>query len=245
MNFYNFIALLTKEDLEEITKEFNKLKNEIPIYTFSQIEHKDLRKLFDIERVFDNKIFNAWFNSDIILKDEEVLFLKALLSQEIDLIRIYNEEDLKVHFISPILNRINFKSIKNKTRDFYEETLIYETDNFILKGITDFVVAKGLEYPEKPYFFIQEFKKGLQYSNPEPQLLAELISAIELNNFKQMKGAFIVGENWNFVILDKLAQDKYQYFISRTFNATNINDLEGIYKNLLFVKQELFKEKIK
>lgn len=137
------------------------------------------------------------------------------------------------------MNKVNFKSFENKTRDFYEETLIYETENFILRGVTDFVVAKGLEYPEKPYFFIQEFKKGLQYSNPEPQLLAELISAVELNNFTQIKGAFIIGENWNFVILDKLAKDKYQYFISRTFNATNINDLESIYKNLLFVKHEI------
>ncbi len=236
MNFHDFIASLTKEDLEKITQEFNKLKNEIPTYTFSQIEHKDLRKLFDIERIFDHKIFDSWFNFEIILTDEEVLFLTELLKQEIDLIRIYNEEDLKIHFVSPILNKVNFKSLKNKIRDFYEETLIYETNDFIIKGVTDFVVAKGLEYPEKPYFFIQEFKKGLQYSNPEPQLLAELISAVELNNFKQMKGAFIIGENWNFVILNKLDQNKYQYFISRTFNATQINDLECIYKNLLFIK---------
>jgi hypothetical protein len=46
MNFYDLIASLTKEDLEEITRKFNRLKNEIPTYTFSKIEHKDLRKLF-------------------------------------------------------------------------------------------------------------------------------------------------------------------------------------------------------
>jgi len=240
MNFHDFIASLTQEDLETITREFNKLKNEIPIYPFSQIEHKDLRKLFDIERIFDNQIFDSWFNSDIILKEAEIVFLTELLAQEINFIRIYNEEDLKVHFVSPILNKVNFKSLNHKIRDFYEETLTYETNDFILRGVTDFVVAKGLEYPEKPYFFIQEFKKGLQYSNPEPQLLAELISAVELNDLKQMKGAFIIGENWNFVILNKLAQNKYHYFISRTFNATNINDLKSIYKNLLFIKHSIF-----
>jgi len=122
--------------------------------------------------------------------------------------------------------------------------LIYKTNDFIIKGITDFVVAKGLEYPEKPYFFIQEFKKGFQYSNPEPQLLAELISAVELNDFKQMKGAFIIGENWNFVILNKLDQNKYHYFISRTFNATQINDLKCIYKNLLFIKHHFLSDSV-
>ncbi|RKZ41210.1 MAG: hypothetical protein DRQ49_05885 [Gammaproteobacteria bacterium] len=239
MNFYDFISSLTKEDLEEIINEFNRLKNEIPTYTFSKIEHKDLKQLFDIERIFDDDIFDSWFNFDIALKDEEVSFLTEILAQEVKLMRIYNEEDLKAHFISPILNKVNFKSFKHRIRDFYEETLTYETNNFILKGVTDFVVAKGLEYPEKPYFFIQEFKKGLKYSNPEPQLLAELISAVELNNFEQMRGAFIIGENWNFVILNKLAQDKYRYFISRTFNATNINDLKCIYKNLLYIKQNI------
>ncbi len=239
MDFYDFISSLTKEDLEEIIKEFHRLKDEIPIYTFSKIEHKDLRQLFNIERVFDHAMFDSWFNFDMPLKDEDIVFLKELLAQEIHLMRIYNEEDLKAHFIVPILNKVNFKSLKHKIRDFYEETLTYETKNFILRGVTDFVVAKGLEYPEKPYFFIQEFKKGHQYSNPEPQLLAELISAVELNDVERMRGAFIIGENWNFVILDKQAQDTYQYVISHTFNATSIGDLECIYKNLLFVKHHL------
>ncbi|MCK5876560.1 MAG: hypothetical protein KAG43_02905 [Candidatus Marithrix sp.] len=239
MSFYDFITSLTKEDLEELTNEFNRLKNKIPTYTFSKIGYKDLRKLVDIERVFDNNIFNSWFNCDIALATEDISFLTNLLNQEIDLIRIYSEEDLKIHFLSPILNRVKFKSLESKVRDFYEETLFYETDNFILRGVTDFVVAKGFEYPETPYFFIQEFKKGLQYSNPEPQLLAELISAVELNKFKQMTGAFVVGENWNFVILDKLGQNKYQYVISRTFNATNTDDLMSIYKNLLVVKRNI------
>jgi hypothetical protein len=43
------------------------------------------------------------------------------------------------------------------------------------------------------------------------------------------------------VILDKLERDKYQYFVSHTLNATNINDLQQIYKNLLFVKHEIIK----
>ncbi|EDN68632.1 hypothetical protein BGP_1219 [Beggiatoa sp. PS] len=159
MNFHDFIASLTQEDLETITREFNKLKNEIPIYPFSQIEHKDLKKLFEIERIFYNQIFDSWFNSDIILKDADILFLTELLAQEINFIRIYNEEDLKVHFVSPILNKVNFKSLNHKIRDFYEETLTYETNDFILRGVTDFVVAKGLEYPEKPYFLFRNLKK--------------------------------------------------------------------------------------
>jgi len=239
MSFDDFIDLLTKEDLEKINQAFREHQNLKPVYNFGKIKTKDLEKLFDLKIIFDQEDFNNWFNYEIILKDEEVLFLKTLLEQEKNLLRFYNEEDLKVHFISPILNRINFKSYENEVRDFYEEFLIYETNDFILKGITDFFVAKGLKNPKIPYFFIQEFKRGAGYSDPEPQLLAELISAVELNKFNYMKGAFIIGENWIFVILNRLAEHKYHYSLSRTFNASNINDLQCIYKNLLFVKNEI------
>jgi uncharacterized protein YfkK (UPF0435 family) len=43
-----------------------------------------------------------------------------------------------------------------------------------------------------------------------------------------------------FVILEKLAKDKYQYFISQNFDSTKIEDLKDIYKNLCFVKHEIF-----
>jgi hypothetical protein len=31
-----------------------------------------------------------------------------------------------------------------------------------------------------------------------------------------IKGAYITGENWHFVILEKLERHKYQYFISQS-----------------------------
>jgi hypothetical protein len=42
------------------------------------------------------------------------------------------------------------------------------------------------------------------------------------------------------VILEKLNTDKYQYFVSKNYNGTNLEDLQEIYKNLLLVKQEIF-----
>ncbi|KOR32967.1 hypothetical protein TI05_03895 [Achromatium sp. WMS3] len=240
MNFEDFINLLTKEDVEKINQAFR--EHQKPVYNFAKIKIQDLEKLFYLKIIFTEQIFTDWFNYDITLKDEDIIFLKTLLEQEKNLLRYYNEEDLKIHFISPILNRINFKSYEHEVRDFYEEFLIYETNDVILKGIADFLVAKGLKSPKNPYFFIQEFKKNAGYSDPEPQLLAELISAVELNQFNEMKGAFIIGENWIFVILSRLAEHKYHYSSSRTFNASNINDLQSIYKNLLVVKHEILQK---
>ena len=101
------------------------------------------------------------------------------------------------------------------------------------------MISKGLVYSQKPYFFIQEFKRGKSNSDPEPQLLAELISAVELNNWKTIKGAYLIGANWNFVILEKLEKHRYQYFVSRTYDSTRIDDLNDIFKSLLFIKDEI------
>jgi hypothetical protein len=216
-----------------------KPKAEIPIYTFGAISFKDLEHIVSIKRNIVTKVFCNWFEAPIQISSDDKVFFDGLIKEHYFLMGSYNEEELKVKFISPILNRVKFTDVEHEIRDFYEEKITYRTDRFVLTGTTDFLVSKGLEYSKKPYFFIQEFKRTIANDDPRRQLLAELISAVELNGFKVIKGAFIIGENWNFVILDKQENDKYQYFVSHTLNATHINDLEQIYKNLLFVKHEI------
>jgi len=239
MSLEEFIKNLTKEDLDKINREFAKKENKKVSYNYSKITGLDLKKIFNIEENFSREIFKPWLESDIVLSKEVKFFLKELIDENQALMKSYSEEDLKVNFIIPILNKIKFKSYENRFRDFYELPLSYVTNEFTLKGTTDFAVSKGLKYSEKLYFFIQEFKKSIDNSNPEPQLLAELISAVELNDWKTIKGAYIIGENWSFVILNRLDKHKYEYFVSKTFNSTNFEDLKGIFKNLLFVKDEI------
>jgi len=237
------IELKLLKEIEELRKEVNILKgldeNQIPTYRYSQIRDTELKKLFEIEKKLSLKIFDKWFNNDIYLTEEIVNYLQQLIEQNSNLIEDYNEEDLKVYLISPLLNKIKFFNRDKEIRGFYELPMSYATDQFILKGNVDFVVSEGLVESKKPYFFIQEFKRHEEYGNPRPQLLAELITAVELNDWKFIKGAYIVGAHWHFVILEKLEHHKYQYFISQNFDSTKIEDLKAIYKNLLFVKNEI------
>jgi len=224
--------------LEKELAELKNLDNKIPSFSYSKITKEDLKKLFKLERNFDKSIFDSWFNSNLELSKDIDIFLKELLKKEIDFIQIYKEEDLKVKFLSPLLNRVDFK-VGHKIRDFYEETLVYETENFRFNGTTDFLISYGFEKAEKPYFFIQEFKKGVEYSNPEPQLLAEMIAGLELSNLQIIKGAYIVGAIWNFVILEKIETNSYRYTISQNFDSTDLEKLKLIYKNLLFIKSKI------
>jgi uncharacterized protein YfkK (UPF0435 family) len=216
-------------------------KNQIPTYSFSKIRDIDLEELLDIKRVFHkNEIFSSWFEGAKKLEcGESEPILEALLKKEGEFLFRYLEDDLKAKFIIPILNLVDFSILEYEIRDFYEQPLRYETDKFIFNGTTDFVVAKGSRIAKRPYFFIQEFKQGKEFSDPEPQLLAEMVAGLELSNVLEFKGAFIVGAIWNFVILEKLKKNSYQYFVSQNFDSTKIEDLKLIYKNLVFVKKEI------
>lgn len=228
------------EQLEREIRELKGLSSEgIESYSFSKVTDKKLKELVAIKQMINEHVFDAWFAFKMEFSDELLSFFNKLIAKNKSLIKSYNEEDLKVKFIIPLLNRVDFLSYENEFRDFYELPLSYKTDKFIFNGTTDFVVSKGLFESEKPYFFIQEFKKGQTDGYPEPQLLAELISAVELNSESSMRGAYIVGAIWNFVILEKLGKDTYQYFVSENYDSTKIDDLKGIYKNLMFVKEEI------
>lgn len=234
------------ERIEQLEKEIRELKGlndeGIPSYSFSKITDKKLSELVDIKQSIDSNIFDDWFAFEVDFGDELISFLTSLIDKNRFLIKRYNEEDLKVKVIIPLLNRVDFLSYENNFRDFYELQMSYRTDRFIFNGTTDFVVSKGLFESEKPYFFIQEFKKSQTDGYPESQLLAELISAVELNNETSIKGAYIVGAIWNFVILEKIGKDKYRYFVSQNFDSTKIDDLSDIYKNLMSIKDEIIKK---
>ena len=194
---------------------------------------------FDIEKKLDERRFEAWFNAIVDIEPAAEGFLRELLDQNKLLIDSYSEEDLKVHMIAPILNRIRFLCYDKNIRDFYELPLSYATSRFILNGTVDFAVSEGLVESQKPYFFIQEFRRSEEYGNPRPQLLAELISALELNEWTTIKGAYIIGGSWHFVIVEKVERERYQYFVSQNFDSTKLEDVTLIYKHLVCVKQEI------
>jgi hypothetical protein len=231
--------------IEQLQKEIKELKgineNNIPVFQFSKITHTILKELVNIKKNLDRTIFDQWFNQTYKIENETVSFFENLIEDNYKLIDTYSEEDLKINFLVPILNKVHFKSYEKEFREFYELPIKYETQKFIFNGTTDFVVSKGLVESEKPYFFIQEFKKGQQDGYPEPQLLAELISGIEINQWEEIKGAYIVGAFWYFVILNKIDNNKYEYFVSKSFDSMRIEDLKQIYKNLLYIKDDILK----
>jgi hypothetical protein len=206
---------------------------------YSTVTMNDLEEAFDITAIYDKEIFNEWFNSSYDFSDEENEFLEKLIKKHFKNIRSYTELELISKFIAPILNKVDFEFEDKAIRDFYESPLKYEYKDLSFNGRCDFVIAKGYSSPVKPYFFIQEFKQASS-SFPEDQLLSEMIVAMLINDTSKIKGAYIVGSIWTFVIMEKIQEDKYQYFVSKNYDSKDIDELKQIYKNLQFVKQEIY-----
>jgi hypothetical protein len=212
-------------------------------FSFSNVAFQDL-KFLHAKPVRNIERFKEWFNKDIQISETDLEFLKKLNAKygedKTDFFRQSSEDTIKVKFIAPILEQVDFFSPEKNISSFYNEKLKYVGKDFILQGYCDFYVAKGEFVPEELYFFIQEFKRG-SGTDPLPQLVAELIAGLEISNLKEIKGAFIIGSIWNFVILEKNI-DSYQYYVSKNFDATKIDDLKSIFKNLLYLKNELFND---
>lgn len=208
-------------------------------YTFSTITFAQIASIIDIERQLNYAKFDKWFGFDYSLNKEEIHFLKNLIKKNQLRIDVYQEENLKAKFLIPLLNKVDF-NIDDKITDWYDYSISGKINEYELSGNVDFLVAPGYETPHHPYFFIQEFKPSFPNRSPLNQLLAELLVALHINQVQKMKGAFIAGPRWNFMILEKLPDEKFVFYVSKNFDAMKISDLQEIYTYLQAVKADLF-----
>ncbi len=209
-------------------------------YKFSDINYKILKEIIDFKLVKDRTIFNEWFNFKFEINEYDEEYLMKLIKLNEYNLQDYVEYQLLAHFISPLLYKVYF--LGDNFREWYQPEISGIVNGKKLYGKPDFMVASGIREPEKPLFFIQEFKRSIPKSNPPlEQVIAQIAVAMEINKSNILRGAYNVGRYWHFVILKKLAEGKYEYFESDSFDSLKINDLKQIYINLQAVKHKYCK----
>jgi hypothetical protein len=136
----------------------------------------------------------------------------------------WNEETLKMRFISPLLH--NFIKLYNKEKGysaFFDKEISATVEGIYLQIETDFMLAKGFgDIAQTPYFHFQEYKRSKK-SPPEPmaQLIEAFLIAQEKNkNGKPLYGLTIVGRSWQFVVMEGK-----KYSISSLYDSTVKEDL--------------------
>ncbi|OQX98571.1 MAG: hypothetical protein B6I24_05130 [Bacteroidetes bacterium 4572_128] len=202
-------------------------------FRFASIEN--LKEVINIKAIIKDEKFDKWFNYNYKISDKEKNILENLIKKNRLNLSLYSEQKLAIKFIAPILNEVdfNFKDIK----DWYGEEINCKLNGFLLKGKPDLMIATGISFPKKPYFFLQEYKRSINpKGNPEYQVLAGMLVAMQLNKKNKIYGGFVIGRIWQFIILEKLENGNYEYFVSYAFDSLKFQDLKQIYINLQAVK---------
>lgn len=192
---------------------------------------------FNLERGTSCAVLDRWLSvkaaSNYQLPD--LLAQKRIvLEQECDL---WNEEELKMLFVSPLFSLINIE-VPHKIKLFFERSITTVIDNLPLKIVCDAFLATpiGISTPDKPYFFLQEFKKSKNsHDDAEGQMLLAMLIAQNINaDNKPIYGCYLQGRHWYFSTL----QDK-NYCISKAYDATQTADLVQIIHILESLKHHL------
>jgi hypothetical protein len=151
----------------------------------------------------------------------------------------WSEEDLKMKFIALVLVLAHFQDEKGIV-GYFDKLIWAKVEGILLKVKSDFMLAKGyLDLHRNPYFHFQEYKPN---KKPTGDPMGQLLEAFLIGQAKNEKpiplyGVEIVGKNWAFVVMDGK-----EYCISKSFDATDKDDLLQIiailrkFKHILFTK---------
>ncbi len=202
--------------------------------SFSTITFLDIKKVVAIRQTVEDAPFAEWFDTPTTYDNDDIACLDKLIKKHRNSLSSYLEEELKMKFISTILNRIDFTF--DAVKDWYERPIKAVINGWQIGGNTDFLVAKGEKEPEMPFFFIQEFKPTTG-STPDDQVLAQMLVALELNQLSVIRGGFIMGQLWKFVILEKKEDNSFHFYTSMSFDSLKLDELVLIYKHLKTVKE--------
>ena len=197
---------------------------------FENWETQDLEIEFGLNQVFNMPLLDAWLNTpNCFLSEYETTRVENLRQKLNDRIEFWNEDELKILFISPIFLTVEFETFN--TRSFSKRFFKTSSNNAEIGGNIDFLVARGKQKPISPYFFIcnykQKPKKGIY--DPKGQLISKLFAVQQhsMVNFP-LYGCYIVGKQWFFVVLTGK-----EYAVSNAFNASD----DDIYKIVAILRQ--------
>jgi hypothetical protein len=209
----------------------------------SKYSEADLVDLFGLKKRTGNDkivLMSEWTKAETTLNAFEAHQFERKFSKAQNSIEWWHEEDLKMKFISFILDLAYLEDDTDSYISYFEKTISATVEGHFLKVKTDFMLAQGvMDKPKKPYFHFQEYKKLKDPTgDPVAQLVEAFLIAQELNqNNKPIYGCTVTGKYWDFFIMEGKT-----YCASKSYDCTEREDLVKIIAMLRMFKIILEKQ---
>jgi hypothetical protein len=195
--------------------------------SFDSWNYEEVEDLFGLTSFDELPNLDAWlaggedttFQPNVIHHDLLEHYRKLLFQQ----VKNWNEDELKLFFIGPLLGLIDFTT--EYFKPYTQRNLSISKNGIETAGKVDFLLAKGKILPKIPYFCLHEYKQENRRDNdPLGQLLIGMVAA-QAKNEKNIPiyGTYVSGRNWFFVLLEG-----DQYACSNAYNASD-DDVYRIY----------------
>jgi hypothetical protein len=117
---------------------------------------------FQINKNQHCSILTEWLKATSVLDDFDTLLLQKAQKELIIYEREWNEEELKVNFVSFVifLSQLNERE---KIKTFFERRLSGKVNDIPISVVVDCMIATPMKSgrPNFPYFFLQEFKRSI------------------------------------------------------------------------------------
>lgn len=195
-----------------------------------KLNHYSVEEVIDtyqISRIKQMPALKEWLDAPpFALQPHETSLIESLTQELDDGQYAWNEEELKMLFISPVF-RVSTLSTGQTLKTFFERSISGIVRDHKISVVVDCMVATASKSgrPQAPYFFLQEFKRTKSDTHdPEGQMLAAMILSQELNqDEKPLYGSWVQGAFWRFTALKGS-----EYSTSSAFDATKLQDLYQI-----------------
>ena len=199
--------------------------------TFKEWNLDKIEEAFGLKQVWQSEILDELINHPYQLDEMERTFVTKLQRHFSFGGDDWNEVELENKFISPMI--VLSEIADEKCSYFLERELSTTIDEYELSGKVNGMIATGFRSPKKPYFCLNEYKRGTDPDgDPKGQALIAMLVAQRLNdNQAPIFGCFVIGRIWQFMILEG-----NQYTISRDFSCVDneVFDIFRILKGLRF-----------
>lgn len=205
-------------------------------YYFRQCTLTLLDRTFGLRQSFASQTLDHWLTADVALAEKE----KEILVNYQELLILnhdaWNEQELALHFIGPILGVVHFTE-PYRFNLFAERRIgaVISSDHgdVDLSGEPDGIIATGYREPEVPLFAFTEYKRQIDpEGDPAGQTLAAMLVGQGLNgNRRPLYGAYVIGSDWRFMVLEGA-----HYTISRDYSALS-DEIFVILRILKVLKQ--------